>query len=60
MRCRKKRFRDRIAALMALEKIQAWGSDRGTKPIRAYHCPHCGGWHLTSQEFKTKEETIGT
>lgn len=24
-----------------------------TKPVRAYECSHCGGWHLTSQ---TKEE----
>lgn len=22
---------------------------RGPSFLRAYHCPYCGGWHLTSQ-----------
>jgi len=22
-------------------------------PVREYECPHCSGWHLTSQEPRT-------
>lgn len=49
-RCdQKMRYADRIAALLAAAKL-----DRQDKPghpeRRAYSCPHCKGWHLTSQE----------
>lgn len=52
MRCVKRRFRDEIAALHALGRIAAAVPDerRPKRPIRAYHCQHCRGWHLTSQE----------
>jgi hypothetical protein len=49
-RCTKRRFKDRLAALMAMANIEARGEDRNGKvPKRAYLCPRCGGWHLTSQ-----------
>ena len=51
-RCRKRRFRTRIDAQMALLRTQA-KADRGhprRHERRYYRCPHCAGWHLTSRE----------
>lgn len=49
MGCRKKAYRDRIGALMALATIQRKGNANRTKTERrAYRCPKCGRWHLTS------------
>lgn len=31
-------------------------SDSTYKPIRVYKCNLCGDYHLTSKQFKTKEE----
>ncbi|MEV4257264.1 hypothetical protein AB0J52_29255 [Spirillospora sp. NPDC049652] len=46
----KVRFRDRIAATLALATIQHQGrQDRDKAETRAYRCPTCAGWHLTSQ-----------
>ncbi|GAA1593756.1 hypothetical protein GCM10009678_89940 [Actinomadura kijaniata] len=45
----KVRFRDRIAATLALATIQR--NDRPGRDkleARVYRCPSCGGWHLTS------------
>lgn len=50
MACGKYRFRDRIAAEMALMRI---GKKNGVKrqEIRSYRCWACNGaWHLTSQK----------
>lgn len=52
-KCVKRRYRDRVGALMALANIQG---DRHGRPerryreARAYECPSCKGWHLTSME----------
>ncbi|MGK5557595.1 hypothetical protein ACSNOI_38905 [Actinomadura kijaniata] len=43
------RFRDRIAATLALATIQR--NDRPGRDkleARVYRCPSCAGWHLTS------------
>jgi hypothetical protein len=51
--CRKTRYRDRIAAKLALARIHH--NDEPTRPKqeqRAYRCPACKGWHLTSQETR--------
>lgn len=49
--CRKVRYRDRIAALLAMSNTQRVdGSHRPKIETRAYRCPHCFGWHLTSQK----------
>jgi hypothetical protein len=46
--CVKRRYRDEIAAKMALAKIGRTDSpDRAKIPRRAYFCASCGGWHLT-------------
>lgn len=47
--CRKRRFRDEIAAKLALAGIEQDGDVREKAPRRAYRCQACGGWHLTSK-----------
>lgn len=41
------RYRDRIAALLALGRID--NVDPGRRESRVYRCPQCRGWHLTSK-----------
>lgn len=43
----KHRYRDKIAAHLALARIDAGHGNR--REQRAYRCPDCRGWHLTSQ-----------
>ena len=50
--CTKRRFRDELAAKMALADIHRnkRGPERREKyEQRCYPCPNCRGWHLTSQ-----------
>lgn len=47
--CVKVRYRDRIAAQLALAKIER--QDKAGRPkteSRIYRCERCGSWHLTS------------
>lgn len=46
--CSKVRYRDDLAAQLDLARIRALPT-AGHKPIRAYHCPWCHGFHLTSR-----------
>ena len=49
-KCAKKKFKTRLDALIALSNIQR--IDNPARPRmerRAYQCPICGKWHLTSQ-----------
>ena len=47
MKCRgKNRYRSERMALHALFKC--WMLRNAM--LRVYRCPHCSGWHLTSQE----------
>lgn len=48
MKCRKVRYRDRIGALLALAAAERSESIR-RREVRAYPCPKCKGWHLTSK-----------
>ena len=49
--CAKFRYRDEIAAKVALARAQRKdGSKRPKTEKRAYKCPKCRGWHLTSKE----------
>jgi len=46
--CRKKaRYSSEAAAKAALNKINP--SRKLGKPRRAYKCPNCGNWHLSSK-----------
>jgi len=59
MRCHtgKARFRHKMTALLALVRIQQEGPKEpgGDIPRRAYRCPHCRGWHLTSMDLAQGE-----
>jgi hypothetical protein len=52
--CRgKTRFRDRDEAVRSIRAIAHHGRHQGRdgkRPTRAYLCPVCKGWHLTSQD----------
>ena len=48
-RCQSKlRYPDKKAAVSQLNRLVR--RRRGPKPVRAYYCGRCGGWHLTKQE----------
>jgi hypothetical protein len=50
MGCAKIRYRDAIAAKLAMATaVRKGGSRRPKLEQRAYRCPDCKGWHLTSQ-----------
>ena len=46
--CRKFRYRDQSHALADLTRIANEATNKHI-PVRAYPCPHCRGWHLTSR-----------
>lgn len=53
----KSRYRDEIAAKMALSAVQH--QDKSWRPKleqKAYRCPLCRGWHLTSQQNRPKRK----
>ncbi|WP_327335177.1 hypothetical protein [Streptomyces anulatus] len=50
----KQRFRDDFEAKLALLRVTTSNSPRRQEK-RAYHCPHCHGWHLTSQAKKHRK-----
>lgn len=51
--CRGKvRFRDHTEAVRSLHMIASRGERSGRNgviPVRAYECPRCGGFHVTSR-----------
>lgn len=46
--CAKIRYRDHIAAKLALASLAHKDKQREKTERRAYRCPTCRGWHLTS------------
>jgi hypothetical protein len=46
--CRKRRFRDKVAADLAITKRQRNDQRRERTEVRSYLCPSCHKWHLTS------------
>lgn len=54
MECTKVKFSDEKQAKYYIDKLKNT-SIREKKPIRAYLCPHCLSWHLTS---KTEKEDL--
>ena len=58
MECTKVKFSNEKFAVDYIEKL-AKTSIRDTKPLRAYLCPYCTAWHLTSRmshELKQENE----
>ena len=58
MECTKVKFSNEKFAVDYIEKL-AKTSIRDTKPLRAYLCPYCSTWHLTSRinhELKQENE----
>ena len=54
--CTKRRYRTRVDALIALAAIQGRDDARRSKTeSRAYRCPTCHGWHLTSRRPREEE-----
>ncbi|MGH6657681.1 MAG: hypothetical protein ACRDVE_21040 [Actinocrinis sp.] len=49
IRCGKTAYPDRAAAQYALIVLALSGEPRDRMPVRAYECPACGDWHLTSR-----------
>lgn len=47
-RCSKVRYRDDIAAKLVLSRLVRQDKEGHTE-ARAYPCPKCRGWHLTSR-----------
>lgn len=47
-RCSKVRYANAAMANEALDRIDAKRPRWGKLPVRAYRCPVCKGWHLTS------------
>lgn len=46
----KARYRDKVAAMLVLATVRRRdGSHRPKLEARAYRCPQCRGWHLTSK-----------
>lgn len=54
---KKVRYRDSLEAKMALARITNT-SNRDRVPQRSYKCPHCKGWHLTSQNKRIDTEKL--
>lgn len=44
----KQRYRCRDEAEAAIASC----AEHGVRGLRAYRCPHCGGWHLTSKQAR--------
>lgn len=56
MECTKVKFSNEKFAIDYIEKL-AKTSIRDTKPLRAYLCPYCTTWHLTSRvNYELKQE----
>ena len=53
--CVKARFVTEDAADDQLQQIARTDGIRTKRPVRAYHCGHCGGWHLTSMTRRDAE-----
>lgn len=49
MSCSKIRYRDEIAAKLALINTRKNDSKRPKDEKRPYKCEKCSGWHLTSK-----------
>jgi hypothetical protein len=54
MKCKKRKYRDEIAAKLVMADTARKDHRREKNEIRTYYCRYCRGYHLTSQPFKVK------
>ncbi len=54
--CAKKTYKKQSEALSAISIIKKNKSQRDKRPVRAYYCKACSGYHLTSS--KTRDERV--
>lgn len=51
--CGKRRYRDELAAKLALATVQRQDKTKRPKTeARVYRCDQCKAWHLTSKETR--------
>lgn len=56
MKCNKVKFSNEKFAIEYIEKLKST-SIRDVKPLRAYLCPYCTTWHLTSKlDYETVQQ----
>lgn len=53
--CEKRTFPTKKDAMDSIKKPAKQDKKR---PIRAYECPKCSGWHLTSKEVEEYKKTV--
>jgi hypothetical protein len=59
--CGRRRYRDRVAAQLALASCgRRRHSRRARDERRVYECRHCNGWHLTSEVKHVRIRVMGT
>jgi len=56
--CTKRRFASRPLAIQRVAEINKKDSSNGRKPIRAYYCGECGGYHLTSSDLRPEQKQV--
>lgn len=54
MKCKKRRYRDEVAAKLAMASTALKDQRRIKNEIRTYRCNKCRGYHLTSQPYREK------
>ena len=55
MNCKKVRYDTEESCLKAIKKISNI-EERRKMPVRAYECPFCNGYHMTSQKSHSATE----
>ena len=53
---KKHRYRDKKQAIAAIRGFEKH-STRDIKPTRAYKCPVCNGYHITSVELRSSKDS---
>ena len=56
MGCKKVRFSDEVSAERYIIILNRTEKKRRVTPVRAYLCPDCLSWHLTSGKDREEEE----
>jgi hypothetical protein len=52
----KRRYPSEFLVNMGIETIQKHNPEKAHVKLRAYNCPHCLGWHITSARKESPGE----